>query len=397
MTHRHSFFCIVPSYMLENIAKNGTPAQRKYAMQNLTHLVTVREQRTMAMMEKAVSPTATASAPKIRRTIYTAAEQNILPGQRVRGEGDAPTGDAAIDEAYDGAGETYALFKETYGRSSIDGQGMPLNATVHYRKGYDNAFWNGNQMVYGDGDEDLPENQRLFNRFTIAIDIIGHELTHGVTQFSAGLVYQDQAGALNESMSDIFGSLVKQRVRGETAVDADWLIGAGIFTANVNATALRSLKAPGTAYDDPVVGKDPQPAHMDQYVHTENDHGGVHINSGIPNHAFYLMATEIGGFAWEKAGQIWYTALQSKLNAHATFQEAANVTHQIAADMYGAESAERQAVHNGWMGVGIEPAPIVAPSPLPDPPPPPTPDPPSPLDDTPQGCRPSLKSLLLFW
>ena len=115
-------------------------------------------------------------------------------------------------------------------------------------------------MVYGDGDEDLPEDQRLFNRFTICLDIIGHELTHGVTQFTANLEYQAQPGALNESMSDVFGSLVKQYQRRQAVHEADWIIGEGLFTSNVTGVGIRSMKAPGTAYDDPVLGRDPQPA-----------------------------------------------------------------------------------------------------------------------------------------
>jgi Zn-dependent metalloprotease len=208
-------------------------------------------------------------------------------------------------------------------------------------------------MVYGDGDEDLPEANRLFNRFTASIDVIGHELTHGVTQFEAGLVYWDQPGALNESVSDVFGSLVKQYQRQETADQANWIIGEGLFTSNVNGVGIRSMKAPGTAYDDPVLGKDPQPAHMDNYVKTIEDNGGVHINSGIPNHAFYVVATEIGGFAWEKAGQIWYKALTEKLTERSSFQNAADLTYEAAGDLYGAGSVEQNAVKTGWAEVGI--------------------------------------------
>jgi Zn-dependent metalloprotease len=211
---------------------------------------------------------------------------------------------------------------------------------VHYQKGYDNAFWNGQQMVYGDGDEDLPPAQRLFNRFTISIDIIGHELTHGVTQYEAKLAYLNQPGALNESMSDVFGVLVKQYQLGQTAAQADWLVGQGLFTSNVNGVALRSMKAPGTAYDDPVLGKDPQPAHMRDYVNTIEDNGGVHINSGIPNHAFYVTATEIGGNAWEKAGRVWYVTLRDKLSITSNFQAAANLTYQTAGELFGAGSLE---------------------------------------------------------
>ena len=227
---------------------------------------------------------------------------------------------------------------------------------MHYQKGYDNAFWNGQQMVYGDGDEDLPVAQRLFNRFTIAQDVIGHELTHGVTQNTGNLVYQNQPGALNESFSDVFGSLVKQRTLSQQSQTADWIIGEGLFTANVNGVGIRSMKAPGTAYNDPVLGKDPQPAHMQNYVTTTNDNGGVHINSGIPNHAFYLIAIELGGFAWEKAGQIWFVTLRDKIQSTTNFQEMANLTYGVAADLFGANSLEQQAVSKGWTAVGITPS-----------------------------------------
>src|SRR4029079_10299870 len=134
-------------------------------------------------------------------------------------------------------------------------------------------------------------------------------LTHGVTQDEAQLVYSNQSGALNESLSDVFGSLIKQFSLNQTADQADWLIGAGLLTKQVKGVALRSMKAPGTAYDDPVLGKDPQPDHMSRFVTTAADRGGVHITSGIPNRAFYLAATAIGGYAWEVAGKIWYTTL----------------------------------------------------------------------------------------
>jgi Zn-dependent metalloprotease len=230
---------------------------------------------------------------------------------------------------------------------------MELISVVHYLQGYDNAFWNGERMVYGDGDEDLPEGDRIFNRFTIAIDIIGHELTHGVTQYEANLVYKNQPGALNESFSDVFGSLVKQRIRNQTADQADWIIGEGLFTSKVNGVGIRSMKNPGTAYDDPLIGKDPQPAHMNDYVQTESDNGGVHINSGIPNKAFYNVAMSLGGFAWEKAGKIWYVTLKDKLNANSDFYAAAQATIDVAGDLYGENGVEQQAVRQSWQDVGI--------------------------------------------
>jgi len=338
--------------MLRQIVERGSAVQRSRALDSLADAAQMRGQR-MAMSETAQYLTFARAVGK-HRSIYDAKNGSNLPGTLVRDEGQAATGDAASDEAYDGAGSTYDLYMNEFERNSIDNNGMRLDSTVHYQKGYDNAFWNGKQMVYGDGDEDLPVSERLFNRFTIAIDVIGHELTHGVTQFEAGLVYFGQSGALNESMSDVFGSLVKQFSLNQTASAADWIIGAGLFTSNVNGVGIRSMKAPGTAYDDPVLGKDPQPAHMKDYVNTGSDNGGVHINSGIPNHAFYITAIEIGGSAWSKAGHIWYVTLRDKLTSTSNFQAAANLTYEAAGELYGANSLEQAAVRKGWSEVGIE-------------------------------------------
>ena len=350
---RSSLYCIVPPYMLRNIVDNGTAEQRQQALRNLVSAEAVRVQREVVAKEGPLEGLLEA-AGGLDRIVNSAQNAGNLPGQQVRTEGGPATGDAAADEAYDGAGATYHLYKDIYNRDSIDGNGARLDSTVHYRVGYDNAFWNGQQMVYGDGDEDLPVDQRLFNHFTIAIDVIGHELTHAVTQFTANLIYQGQSGALNESMSDVFGSLVKQRAKGQTAAEADWIIGEGLFTARVNGTGIRNMKQPGTAYNDPVLGKDPQPGHMRDYVQTQSDNGGVHINSGIPNRAFYVTAFNIGGFAWEKAGQIWYATLYSKLSQSANFVTVAAKTYEAARDLYGQGSLEHQAVKAGWAEVGID-------------------------------------------
>jgi Zn-dependent metalloprotease len=350
--HHHSIFCITPPHMLREIVMNGSPEQRDLALRSISISEQIRGQRG-AMTKNILSIMKPVAAEMKQRIVYDAKNGSQLPGTVIRQEGDQPVSDVAVNEAYDGSGVTYDLYFKAYGRNSIDNQGMRLDSTVHYQKGYDNAFWNGSQMVYGDGDEDQPEANRLFNRFTASIDVIGHELTHGVTQFEASLVYWDQPGALNESFSDVFGSLVKQYQRKETADQANWIIGEGLFTSNVNGVGIRSMKAPGTAYDDPVLGKDPQPAHMDNYVKTIEDNGGVHINSGIPNHAFYVVATEIGGFAWEKAGQIWYKTLTEKLTERSSFQDAADLTYAAAGELYGSGSVEQNAVKTGWAEVGI--------------------------------------------
>lgn len=337
--------CIIPPHMLKNILVNGTSAQKKVALASITGSAQFRAHR-QALAESIAYLTPGAAGGK-QRKVYTADGGNSLPGKLVLDEGGSPVSDPAVNEAYDGAGATYDLYWEVYKRNSLDGNRLRLNSTVHFQKNYDNAFWSGEQMVYGDGDG------QLFNRFTLAIDVIGHELTHGVTQYTDNLNYSDQSGALNESFSDIFGSLVKQRQQGETASQADWLIGEGLFTSNVKGVALRSMKAPGTAYDDPILGKDPQPAHIRDYVNISDDNGGVHINSGIPNHAFYLMATAIGGFAWEKTGNIWYISARDKFTSNTDFQNAADLTFQTAGELYGQGGPEQQAVQFGWDGVGI--------------------------------------------
>ena len=343
---------IIPPEILRRIALRGTPSQREAALDTLASDGTLRLARATHELLGRGAPRGLLVVPAAakQRTIYDAQNRETLPGRAVRAEGAKPVRDVEANEAYDGLGATFDFYADVFDRNSIDDEGLHLDATVHYGRRYDNAFWNGQQMVFGDGDGDL------FNRFTISLDVIAHELTHGVTGDEARLVYLGQAGALNESLSDVFGSLVKQYARNETAAQADWLIGAGLFTSNVQGVALRSLKAPGTAFDDKVLGRDPQPATMDGYVKTSADNGGVHTNSGIPNHAFYLAAIALGGHAWQKAGRIWYETLRDKrLKPTATFRQFARYTIVNASHFFGA--AERQAVAEAWEAVGIKGAP----------------------------------------
>ncbi|EWT00374.1 peptidase M4, partial [Intrasporangium oryzae NRRL B-24470] len=282
------------------------------------------------------------------RTIGDAASRQRTPGTQVRAEGEPATGDPAVDEAYDGLGATWELWWAAYGRSSLDGKGMPLLATVHYGDGYDNAFWDGTQMVFGDGDG------VVFERFTKSLDVIGHELAHGVTEHTAGLLYHGQSGALNESISDVFGVLVKQHALGQSAAEADWLVGAELFTPSVRGRALRDMQHPGTAYNDPRLGTDPQPASMDGYVDTVDDNGGVHINSGIPNRAFVLAALAIGGNAWEDAGAIWYAAVSGDgIRADCDFATFADLTVRAAVSRHGDGSPQHTAVRDAWAAVGV--------------------------------------------
>jgi Zn-dependent metalloprotease len=333
--------CIIPPHMAKHLMEKADPRTRGRLLRSLMMSARLRGRRdVMGAIALAVP------AGEERRTIYDAQHGTTLPGTLVRGEGGPESSDPAVNEAYDGLGATYDLYYQEFQRNSIDGKGMRLDASVHYDQDFDNAFWDGRQMVFGDGDGDI------FVGFTKALDVIGHELTHGVTQFESGLDYHDQPGALNESFSDVFGSLVKQRKLNQTASEADWLIGEGILGPTVKGVALRSMMNPGTAYDDPRLGKDPQPGHMKGYVKTQDDEGGVHINSGIPNHAFYFLAAALGGYAWHEPGQIWYLTLR-RLDHNSQFQDAADVSFAAAGELYGAGSSQQQAVREAWAQVGI--------------------------------------------
>lgn len=344
-------FCtIVPPHVLDKLARSGDSGLSGTARRTLEQDALQRTRRRLTTVVGAAGVTGAAASDQPRRTIHNAKHQDALPGRKVRAEGGKPSKDASVNRAYDALGATFETYLKAYGRHSIDDAGLPLVASVHYLQDYNNAFWNGEQMVFGDGDG------RIFLDFTLPLDVIGHELTHGVTQHSSNLDYFGQSGALNESVSDVFGCLIKQFTHGQNTEQADWLIGAGLLAPGVNGQALRSMKAPGTAYDDPELGKDPQPATMDAYVTTSRDNGGVHINSGIPNRAFYLLAAELGGNAWEQAGQIWYDALTGgSLSPHAQFADFAAATAAAAQARYG-EGDQLSAVRHAWTEVGVPPA-----------------------------------------
>ncbi|MGG5259032.1 protealysin inhibitor emfourin [Phycicoccus avicenniae] len=350
MTTSPACCSIVPPYLLAALASSDDEHLAARAQGTLRVDEELRRGRVTAEARpggRTATPAAEPGTTGPQRTIHDAQGGTDLPGTQVRAEGDPATADEAVTQAYDGLGATWQLWWEAYERNSLDGKGLPLVATVHYGQDYDNAFWDGTQMVFGDGDG------VVFLGFTRSLDVIGHELAHGVTQYTAGLNYQGQSGALNESVSDVFGVLVKQHSLGQSAGDADWLIGADLLAPGVKGVALRSMAAPGTAYDDPRLGKDPQPAHMDDYVETADDNGGVHINSGIPNKAFHDLAVALGGNAWEVAGRIWYDTVTGEISADCDFATFAGLTVAAATARHGEGSAEAEAVRTAWSGVGV--------------------------------------------
>ncbi|WP_077328589.1 M4 family metallopeptidase [Virgibacillus siamensis] len=259
---------------------------------------------------------------------YTAQNGSTLPGALVTDSDNAFTADkqAAAVDAHAYADKVFDYYYTNFDRVSYDDNGASIRSTVHYGNNYNNAFWNGQQMVYGDGDG------QTFAPLSGALDVVAHELTHAVTGHSAGLVYRNQPGALNESMSDVFAAFVDRD---------DYLLGEDVYTPGKSGDALRSISNP-PAYD--------QPAHMQDYVETNQDNGGVHINSGIPNKAAYLTMESIGK---DKAEKIYYRALTVYLNPYSNFSDARAALLQSAKDIYG-QGSEYDGVARAWDQIGVQ-------------------------------------------
>src|SRR5215210_61226 len=338
---------VIPPHILTRVAEHTSNEASGTARATLEHMRELATGRAATLLTRPTEVAATAVSPRKRRNVYTANHTLRLPGKLVLSEHKARGTDVEVNEAYDGSGSTYDFFANVFRRSSIDGRGMRLDSTVHYGESFENALWNGRQMVYGHADG------HIFSRFTASVDVIAHELTHGLTQFAAALGYHGQTGALNEHLSDAFGIMVRQYRLGQSASESDWLIGAEILGPAVNGVAVRSMAFPGTAYDDPVLGKDPQPSHMRDYVDTTDDNGGVHINSGILNHAFYRAAIALGGKTWEVLGRIWYAALTDRLKPEADFADFVQATVDIAGELYGNGGKVQRIIAEAWAEVGL--------------------------------------------
>src|SRR5215813_5583274 len=189
---RHPPQCILPPHIAHSIIRNGNAKQRANALDTFAMEVTFRTLRAaLQLLEvrpaRRINPLM--GATNKQRSIFSTNRSEDVPGELVRSEGRPPAKDAAVNEAYEGLGATYDFYWDVFDRNSIDDEGLPLDATVHFGQSYDNAFWNGERMVFGEGDGDL------FNGFTVALDVIGHELTHGVTEDEAKLTYLYQPGA----------------------------------------------------------------------------------------------------------------------------------------------------------------------------------------------------------
>lgn len=288
----------IPSHIVDHLARNARQLglDADAAQRTAVASSAIRQQRRLGAGTSLVAVTAPIPGNADRQIFDD--EQTFETGVReVRGEDDAAVNAVNVNAAHDGLGATRDFFRDVLGRDSIDSAGMTLIGDVNYGDKYGNAFWDGTRMVFGNGDGEV------FQDFTRDVDVCAHELTHGVTQYTAGLAYTEQAGALNEAFSDIFGACVDQYVHRRDAGEHNWLIGEEVLAERMYGEAIRSMAHPGTAYDNPVLGKDPQAAHMSQYV----PGGDPHVNSGIVNRAFHLSAIELGSFP---AAKIFYAALR---------------------------------------------------------------------------------------
>lgn len=272
--------------------------------------------------------------------IFDCKHGTILPGTPVANP--QSSSDQTIKRTYKNTGDMAKFLRQVFGRNSLDGQGMDLISTVHFGQNYNNAFWNGQQMTYGDGDNNI------FIDFTRGNDVIAHELTHGLTQFSSQFVYANQSGGLNESMSDVFGSMFRQWQANQTVTAADWLIGSDIMGPAAIArgfNCLRDMANPGSAK---ALAK--QPSHFSAYQAGM----GPHTASGIPNHAFYRAAMAVGGKSWEKVGKVWFQALTGfGPSPNMTMKQFADRTRTLSGQMFPAGGTVKKAVDTAWSAVGL--------------------------------------------
>jgi Zn-dependent metalloprotease len=320
-----------------------------------------------------------------RRQTYSAGNTTDIPGDLLIDEGERSR-DPVAQAAHDGAGKVYDYYFNTFKRDAYDGQGSPMVSTVHFGsdpQDQENAAWisEAAQMIYGDGG-------RIFKPLAYGLDVVGHEFTHGVVDNTAQLVYEAQSGALNESYADVFGVLIS---------GTDWEVGRDVVKSPPYPLPyLRSLKDPNAegSYDpnDPLTGVG-QPATVDEYanlpISRRFDNGGVHINSGIPNRAAYLVAQALGK---DKMQQVYYRTMTQYLSPESDFLDAANATARAATDLYGANEANAVRTAFGQIGINIGGADTSPPPPA-TPGGPQVPTPPAPAPTPPQvpaGCTDAI-------
>ncbi len=342
----HCGCTIIPADVLEKLSKDKQlSSEERKSFANTAEfdaswrkVRALRTKTTASARNLFASGVALAAAPAV--TVFNCNTTTSLPGAPVANPGSAA--DATAKRAFTKTTEVAKFFKAVFGRNSIDKMGMTLQSSIHYGVRYNNAFWTGGQMVYGDGDG------QIFVDFTQSNDVIGHELTHGVTQHSAQFAYSNEAGGLNESMSDVFGSMFRQWRAGQTAAQADWLIGKEIMGPAALArglTCLRDLANPAAKHC-----LAPQPTKYAQLTPGMDPH----YTSGPPNLAFCTAAKAAGGKSWEKVGKVWYRALTGYApSPNMKMKTFAARTRRLAGTLFPGDAALAKAIDKGWKAVGL--------------------------------------------
>ena len=301
----------------------------------------------------------------VNRKVFTLSNKvssRIEDAQLLRGEGDDSSGDAAVDKCYEFFGDAFKFFYEVFNRNSIDDKGLMLIGLVHYGTHVPNANWDNTLKLlwFGDGflkdpyddTKPAPSYKGYFGSFSKSIEIVAHELMHGITNALTSLNYYGESGALSEHLSDAFGLMVKHYTLKQKVDEADWLLGQDIILPELPHMAFRSFKNPGSAYRLPGdAGHDEQVAKMKDYKNIKNEDGGAHINSGIPNHAFYLAAIKIGGYSWEKLGRVWWKTLkEGDIPKFCKFKQFALKTVDFAREE---GDNVQNAITEAWQAVGV--------------------------------------------
>ena len=306
------------------------------------------------------------------RRLFDSKNTYEFPARPIKTERQQHSTEASNNPTLQMANIIYDHFHDSLNRESWDNKNSSVDIYINFGQDYDNAFWDGEHLVFGNGDG------KFFNSFLI-LDIVAHEYAHAVTDTTAKLVYQDQSGALNEHFSDVVGISIKHLFQDATNQPKNWLLGEGLFNASLNARGLRDMEKPGTAYDDPTIGKDPQPDHMSDYYDGTEDNGGVHLNSGIPNRAFAIFCNSTKLKSYDLPMAVWYQSLLES-NENTNFAEFADLTIKTLSDFYKSDSATIQKLALAWATVGIEVSEV---EPIPEP------DKPAPRPTTPsrQCCQ----------
>lgn len=327
-------FCqIIPDSLLKEVGDEKSLKLSKLLRKNRAGL--------LAWVKDLVKNKASQAIQGRDRNTHDCQNKTDLPGKLVLSEkSPLSTSDFTSNEAHLGAAKVYDFYFQMFNRNSLDDKGMTLISSVRYDKDYNNAYWDGKQICYGEGDG------KIFVSLTKDLSVIAHELTHGVISNTSNLNYYGQSGALNESYADKMGIACEHWAKGQfDPKEANWLLGDEIIGSEFPGKALRSFK------NEKAYSGDGQPKHMKKYKWTIEDNGGVHYNSGIFNHAFYLYCLSIGEASYGKPAQIAYNAM-IKLGSMSNFKAAAKMEYKVALELYGQEIANK--VKQSYLEVGIK-------------------------------------------